>query len=98
MLGMKCEQNLTTSLLHYKRRDSGLHWYTQELGSFPTEKQKKKVMTKSIDVYKEFMGKHPKGWVAPAWEMSPRSMEIIEEPDVEYGCSMMHTMTVNLTT
>jgi predicted deacetylase len=47
-------------------------------------------MAKSIEVYKTFTGKHPKGWVAPAWEVSNRSMEILEDFGIEYDHSMMH--------
>lgn len=47
-------------------------------------------MAKSIEVYKTFTGKHPKGWTAPAWEVSPRSMKILEDFGIEYDHSLMH--------
>lgn len=47
-------------------------------------------MAKSIEVYKEFTGKHPKGWVAPAWETSPNTMQILEDYGIEYDHSMFH--------
>ncbi|CZR58798.1 related to polysaccharide deacetylase family protein [Phialocephala subalpina] len=68
----------------------GLHGYTHEFVSRLTEDQERKVMAKSIEVYKEFTGKHPKGWVAPAWEISPRSMQILQDFGIEYDHSMMH--------
>ncbi|KAJ5613174.1 glucose 1-dehydrogenase [Penicillium lagena] len=68
----------------------GLHGYTHEYVSHLTEAQERKVMAKSIEVYKEFTGKHPRGWAAPAWEVSPRSMSILEEFGLEYDHSMMH--------
>lgn len=47
-------------------------------------------MAKSIDVYKKFTGKYPKGWVAPAWELSPKTMQILEDFGIEYDHSMLH--------
>jgi len=70
--------------------DSGLHGYTHEYVSRLTEEQERKVMAKSIEVYKEFTGKHPKGWAAPAWEVSPRSMKVLEDNGIEYDHSLMH--------
>ncbi|EXJ77699.1 hypothetical protein A1O3_09928 [Capronia epimyces CBS 606.96] len=68
----------------------GLHGYTHEFVSKLTEEQERKVMAKSIEVYKQFTGKHPKGWVAPAWEVSPHSMQILEDFGIEYDHSLCH--------
>lgn len=70
--------------------DSGLHGYTHEFVRFLTEEQERKVMAKSIEVYQEFTGKYPKGWVAPAWEVSPKTMQILEDFEIEYDHSMLH--------
>ncbi|KAI0134508.1 glucose 1-dehydrogenase [Xylariales sp. AK1849] len=68
----------------------GLHGYTHEFVSQLTEEQERKVMAKSIQAYQEFTGKYPKGWAAPAWEVSPVSMQILEEFGIEYDHSLMH--------
>lgn len=47
-------------------------------------------MAKSIEVYQQFTGKYPKGWVAPAWEVSPKTMSILEDFGIEYDHSMLH--------
>lgn len=47
-------------------------------------------MAKSIKVYEEFTGKYPKGWVAPSWEVSPISMQVLEDFGIEYDHSMGH--------
>lgn len=47
-------------------------------------------MAKSIEVYREFTGKYPKGWVAPAWEVGPKTMAILEDFGIEYDHSMLH--------
>lgn len=69
---------------------SGLHGYTHEFVRFLTEEQERKVMAKSIEVYQQFTGKYPKGWVAPAWEVSPKTMSILEDFGIEYDHSMLH--------
>ncbi|KAF4874104.1 Peptidoglycan deacetylase [Colletotrichum siamense] len=68
----------------------GLHGYTHEFVRFLTEEQERKVMAKSIEVYQKFTGKYPKGWVAPAWEVSPKTMSILEDFGIEYDHSMLH--------
>lgn len=47
-------------------------------------------MAKSIEVYQKFTGKYPKGWVAPAWEVSPKTMSILEDFGIKYDHSMLH--------
>lgn len=47
-------------------------------------------MAKSIEVYQQFTGKYPKGWVAPAWEVGPKTMSILEDFGIEYDHSMLH--------
>ncbi|KAH8590945.1 hypothetical protein B0O99DRAFT_691003 [Bisporella sp. PMI_857] len=77
-----------------KVRDAGheiaLHGYTHERASRLTEEQERKIMAKSIEVYRDFAGKHPKGWAAPYWDVSPRSMQILEDFGIEYDHSLMH--------
>lgn len=68
---------------------SGLHGYTHEYVTRLTEEQERKVMAKSIEVYKEFTGHHPRGWAAPAWEISSRSMKVLEDFDISYDHSLM---------
>lgn len=69
---------------------SGLHGYTHEYVRFLTEEQERKVMAKSIEVYQEFTGKYPKGWVSPGWEVGPKTMSILEDFGIEYDHSMLH--------
>lgn len=47
-------------------------------------------MAKSIQVYKQFTGHAPRGWTAPAWDVSPRSMKVLEDFGIEYDHSLMH--------
>ncbi|KAI0025944.1 glucose 1-dehydrogenase [Xylariomycetidae sp. FL0641] len=68
----------------------GLHGYTHEHVGQLTEEQERKVMAKSIEVYRDFTGKHPKGWAAPYWDVSPRSMQVLQDFGIEYDHSLMH--------
>lgn len=57
----------------------GLHGYTHEFVSGLSEKQERDVLKKSIDVLTAFTGHKPKGWTAPAWATSKRSIKLLEE-------------------
>lgn len=57
----------------------GLHGYTHEFVSGLSEKQERDVLGKSIEVLTAFTGKKPKGWTAPAWLTSRRSIKLLEE-------------------
>ena len=67
----------------------GLHGYTHEFVSRLTEVQEREIMQTSIVVYKDFTGHNPRGWAAPAWEVSPRSMKVLEDFGIEYDHSLM---------
>lgn len=69
---------------------SGLHGYSHEFVSRLTEDQERKVMAKSIEVYRAFTSKYPKGWVAPAHEVSHRTMKVLEDFGIEYDHSVFH--------
>lgn len=43
------------------------------------EQQQRDIMTKSIDVLTNFLGKRPRGWTAPAWNTSKQSIRVLEE-------------------
>ena len=57
----------------------GLHGYTHEFVSGLSEKQERDVLKKSIEVLTGLTGKTPKGWTAPAWATSKRSIKLLEE-------------------
>lgn len=44
-----------------------------------TEGQERDVLAKSIEAAIKFTGKHPKGWTAPSWRTSSRTIELLEE-------------------
>lgn len=58
---------------------SGLHGYTHEHVDMLTEEQEREVLAKSIEAVTKFTGVHPKGWTAPSWRTSSRSIKLLEE-------------------
>lgn len=58
---------------------SGLHGYTHEHVDMLTEQQEREVLVKSIEAVIKFTGKPPKGWTAPSWRTSSRSIKLLEE-------------------
>lgn len=51
--------------------------------------QERRILSESIAIHTAFAGRHPSGWVAPAWETSPRSMRLLSEFGVGYDHSQM---------
>lgn len=68
---------------------SGLHGYTHEPPASLTEQQERDVLVKSIQVYKEFVGHHPQGYIAPNWAASSHTIRLLEEFGIKYDHSLM---------
>ena len=67
----------------------GHHGYLHENVASLTEEQERKILIKSIEVYKQFTGgKHPKGYIAPNWAPSCRTIRLLEEFGLEYDHSL----------
>lgn len=54
-----------------------------------TEEQERAVLQKSIEVYRQFTGQHPKGYIAPSWEASSHTIRLLEEHGIDYDHSLM---------
>ncbi|KAK9414278.1 putative NodB-like protein [Seiridium unicorne] len=76
--------------VHEAGHEIGLHGYTHEHVSALSEEQERAVLVKSIDVITKFTGKHPRGWTAPAWTTSPKTVQLLEEHGLIYDHSFMH--------
>lgn len=69
----------------------GLHGYTHENPADMTLEQQRDVMDKSYRLLTEFNhGKSPRGIVAPWWEVSRESTQLLLEYGVEYDHSASH--------
>ncbi len=68
----------------------GMHGYSHENPIAMTPEQEEAVMDKSIDLITKLSGKRPTGYVAPWWEFSPVSNELLLKKGIKYDHSLMH--------
>jgi peptidoglycan-N-acetylglucosamine deacetylase len=68
----------------------GMHGYSHENPIAMTREQEEAVMDKSIALITRLSGKKPRGFVAPWWEFSPVSNELLLQKGIKYDHSLMH--------
>ncbi len=68
----------------------GLHGYTHENPQDLSADQEEEVMAKAVDLITGISGQKPRGYVAPMWEFSPNTIDILLRHGVTYDHSMMH--------
>jgi peptidoglycan/xylan/chitin deacetylase (PgdA/CDA1 family) len=68
----------------------GLHGYSHENPLALTYEQESVIFDKSIALIKGLTGKRPTGYVAPWWEVSTNSIDILIRNGVKYDHSLMH--------
>lgn len=68
----------------------GLHGYSHENPLAMTSKQEEDVLLKSIELIEKLCGRKPRGYVAPWWEFSKVSNELLLKHDILYDNSLMH--------
>ncbi|MDN8617306.1 polysaccharide deacetylase family protein [Variovorax ginsengisoli] len=68
----------------------GLHGYSHENPIEMTPAQEEIVLDKSIELVTRLTGKPPTGYVAPWWEFSPVSNELLVKKGIKYDHSLMH--------
>ena len=47
------------------------------------------ILTKSLETLTPLAGRRPVGWRAPAWQLSPRSLDLVARHGFEYSSNMM---------
>ena len=67
----------------------GAHGYTHENPASMTRAQEAAVLDKSIALIKNVTGSAPKGYVAPFWEFSENTINLLLERDIHYDHSMI---------
>jgi peptidoglycan/xylan/chitin deacetylase (PgdA/CDA1 family) len=67
----------------------GAHGYSHENPVAMTPKQEEDVLKKSIELIEDFSGRTPKGYVAPWWEMSSVTAELL----LKYGFRYDHSQS-----
>jgi len=68
----------------------GIHGYSHENPVAMTPEQEEAVLVKSIELAQKFTGKKPTGYVAPWWEFSPVTNELLLAQGLKYDHSQMH--------
>jgi peptidoglycan/xylan/chitin deacetylase (PgdA/CDA1 family) len=68
----------------------GIHGYTHENPIAMTREQEEAVLVKCIELVEDVSGKRPTGYVAPWWEFSPVTNELLLSHGIKYDHSLMH--------
>jgi peptidoglycan/xylan/chitin deacetylase (PgdA/CDA1 family) len=68
----------------------GVHGYSHENPIAMTREQEEAILDKCLAVLTKLSGKRPTGYVAPWWEFSPVTNELLLERGIKYDHSLMH--------
>ncbi len=68
----------------------GIHGYSHENPIAMTREQEETVLLRCIDLVESVSGKRPTGYVAPWWEFSPVTNELLLANGIKYDHSLMH--------
>ncbi|HEX6566081.1 MAG TPA: polysaccharide deacetylase [Chthoniobacterales bacterium] len=68
----------------------GVHGYSHENPIAMTREQEEAILDKCLEVLTKLSGKRPTGYVAPWWEFSPVTNELLLERGIKYDHSLMH--------
>ena len=68
----------------------GMHGYSHENPIAMTPEQEEAVMDHSIELIESLCGRRPTGYVAPWWEFSRVSNELLLKKGIKYDHSLMH--------
>ncbi len=68
----------------------GAHGYSHENPIAMSAKQEEDVLLKSIELIEKISGKKPSGYVAPWWEFSNITNELLLKHGIKYDHSLMH--------
>ena len=68
----------------------GMHGYSHENPIAMTPEQEEVVMDKCIDLIEKLSGRRPTGYVAPWWEFSPVTNELLLSKGIKYDHSLMN--------
>jgi peptidoglycan/xylan/chitin deacetylase (PgdA/CDA1 family) len=68
----------------------GIHGYSHENPIAMTPEQEEEVLVRCIDLVTQLSGKRPRGYVAPWWEFSRVTNELLLKHGIKYDHSLMH--------
>jgi peptidoglycan/xylan/chitin deacetylase (PgdA/CDA1 family) len=67
----------------------GLHGYSHERMRLLSREQETAVLRRSIELVERVSGRRPQGFVAPSWDISPSTIELLIEHGLRYDHSLM---------
>ena len=70
--------------------EMGVHGYSHENPIAMTREQETTILDRSIELIENVSGRRPTGYVAPWWEFSSVTNEILLERGIKYDHSLMH--------
>jgi len=79
-----------TAMVVEAGHEIGIHGYTHENPISMTPSQEEEVLDKCIDLVTKVSGRRPTGYVAPWWEFSPVTNELLLKRGIKYDHSLMH--------
>ncbi|QBS36607.1 polysaccharide deacetylase [Thermaerobacter sp. FW80] len=68
----------------------GLHGYSHENPTALTREQEEAILRKCVDLVEKLWGRKPVGYVAPWWEFSKNTVELLLKYGIKYDHSLMH--------
>jgi peptidoglycan-N-acetylglucosamine deacetylase len=68
----------------------GMHGYSHENPIAMSPTQERTVMERCVELIEKVSGRRPTGYVAPWWEFSPVTNELLLELGIKYDHSLMH--------
>jgi peptidoglycan/xylan/chitin deacetylase (PgdA/CDA1 family) len=79
-----------TAMVVEAGHEIGIHGYTHENPISMTREQEEAVLDKCIELVTKVSGKRPTGYVAPWWEFSTVTNELLLKRGIKYDHSLMH--------
>lgn len=79
-----------TALVVEAGHEVGMHGYSHENPISMTPEQEEAVLLKCIELIEQVAGRRPTGYVAPWWEFSTVTNELLLEHGIKYDHSLMH--------
>lgn len=79
-----------TKMIAEAGHEIGAHGYSHENPIAMTPQQEEAVLLKCIDLIARLSGRRPTGYVAPWWEFSPVTAQLLLQHGIKYDHSLMH--------
>jgi peptidoglycan/xylan/chitin deacetylase (PgdA/CDA1 family) len=79
-----------TAMVVEAGHEIGIHGYTHENPISMTPSQEEEVLDKCIELVTKVSGRRPTGYVAPWWEFSTVTNELLLKKGIKYDHSLMH--------